>query len=860
MSNIISTQVHNQVGPGILTVTLHEANGLSAAVRDEEEFNARLSQSTKHQDRSKSPWLGRTYQPYHQQYLPYAVLHFDHSETFAGSIAGTTENPIWAGRAVHWKFDVSRSSKLTLHLYVKSPHASEGGREICLGVVTLCPAFEDAKSPLGPQWLEIEIGTGRISIEVEYCRNLSPETGTVEHVHFNGPRHLGAVDAWRKRDTQQLYALRTIKPAQSLRFNIDNSFIVPVRLASQSPEGLHIFLPFVTGGHLFYHLQRQQCFDTGRSRLYAGEILCALDHLHELDIVYHGLELKNILLNSYGHIAIADHHLYVSDTKDEKSNSTGTALCPAPEVLLGQGYCEQSDWWTLGTILHEMLTGLPPFYDQHVDEVHRKIVSEPLQLPGSLSMSAKDVLTRLLNRDPEQRLGKAGVSEIKSHPFFDGLDWDKLAQRECEPAFKPTHIVTIFKEHRAPPFSETLKQFSGFTFNRPGNDTNKGKGLIAPMQAPAKGFNGTSVALSQGGTATGSFTTVNTAVIPEATESIQQAVDESHERDLIWGNEEQAFFLLDRVTNAKHRVATRREYPKQMPRAINRTIFDSVPATHCLHGHKKATQAQKEDVLEVALKSGYTQVVRQLLDDHGGMDLDIHVLRPWQTPLMWATDQESLDLVNIFLAYGADPSFTFASTEYKAAITIAVEKKNRQVVEILVHKTTPVLCTGALGLVVDQEDVELAALLLANGVKCDFGESDIPPYPGPNQQGCLIDNISYPVELTPPLVRAVKVGNVELVRLLLTHGADPNTGFHDIPQELPGCGTEFKRPSMRCGRVAQLAMDLGRQHVVQLLLEHGADISLAQHNWRHHECAMIPRDVYFKIVAGLRAEAMARKQ
>ncbi|ROV93289.1 hypothetical protein VSDG_06839 [Cytospora chrysosperma] len=89
----------------------------------------------------------------------------------------------------------------------------------------------------------------------------------------------------------------------------------------------------------------------------------------------------------------------------------------------------------------------------------------------------------------------------------------------------------------------------------------------------------------------------------------------------------------------------------------------------------------------------------------------------------------------MFLAYGADPSFTFASTGYKAAITIAVEKKNREIVEMLVHKTTP--------------------------------KSDMPPYHGPKQQGCLIDNISYPVEFTPPLIRAVKIGNVELVRLLL---------------------------------------------------------------------------------------------
>lgn len=170
---------------------------------------------------------------------------------------------------------------------------------------------------------------------------------------------------------------------------------------------------------------------------------------------------------------------------------------------------------------------------------------------------------------------------------------------------------------------------------------------------------------------------------------------------MIWDNEEQAFFLSNGVTSAKQRVATRREYPKHEPKTIGRMILNSVPAAHDLQGHNQGTHAQKEDVLEAALKSGYTEVVRKLLDIHGGMDLNIHILRPWQTPLMWATDQENLDLVNMFLTYGADPSFTFASTEYKAPIIIAAERNHRRIIGILVQKTTPVLCTRALGRVVD---------------------------------------------------------------------------------------------------------------------------------------------------------------
>lgn len=213
----------------------------------------------------------------------------------------------------------------------------------------------------------------------------------------------------------------------------------------------------------------------------------------------------------------------------------------------------------------------------------------------------------------------------------------------------------------------------------------------------------------------------------------------------------QAFFLLDHVTNAEQRLATRRQHPKLCTKATDRKAFFGVHAAHGLHGHSKATQAQREDALEVALESGNTQMVRQLLDEHGGMNLDIHVLAPWQTPLMWATAQEDLNLVIMFLTHGADPGFTFASTGFKAAIAIAVEKKNRQIVDTLVQQTTPLLCTRALGLAIDQDDVEMAQLLLANGVKCDFEVLDVPIYTGHKQQGCLIRNSSDAVEFTPPL-------------------------------------------------------------------------------------------------------------
>lgn len=124
----------------------------------------------------------------------------------------------------------------------------------------------------------------------------------------------------------------------------------------------------------------------------------------------------------------------------------GTPEYLAPELLMGRGYTKTVDWWTLGVLLYEMLTGLPPYYDENTNEMYRKILQEPLTFPGELvPSSARDLLSKLLNRDPTQRLGANGAAEIKAHPFFTAVDWRKLLQRKYEPAFKPNVVSNADK-------------------------------------------------------------------------------------------------------------------------------------------------------------------------------------------------------------------------------------------------------------------------------------------------------------------------------------------------------------------------------------------------------------------------------
>ncbi|KOS20481.1 Serine/threonine-protein kinase gad8 [Escovopsis weberi] len=465
------------------------------------------------------------------KYMPYALLDFDKVQVFVNSVDGKPENPLWAGGNTQYKFDVSRVTELVIHLYLRNPNAPPGSgrsQDIFLGVARINPRFEErqhfvedpkaskkdrekaaaeqaqrqkGEGHSGVEWVDVQYGTGKIKVGVEYVET---QTNKLTMDDFDllkvvGKGSFGKVMQVRKKDTSRIYALKTIRKAhiisrsevahtlaeRSVLAQINNPFIVPLKFSFQSPEKLYFVLAFVNGGELFHHLQKEHRFDVNRSRFYTAELLCALECLHGFSVIYRDLKPENILLDYQGHIALCDFGLCKLDMKDEDRTNTfcGTPEYLAPELLLGQGYNKTVDWWTLGVLLYEMLTGLPPFYDENTNEMYRKILSEPLHFSDVVPSAAKDLLTKLLNRDPKKRLGANGSAEIKAHPFFHDIDWRKLLQRKYEPTFKPSvadaldtkNFDTEFTEEtpqdsyvEGPVLSQTMQnQFHGFSYNRP---------------------------------------------------------------------------------------------------------------------------------------------------------------------------------------------------------------------------------------------------------------------------------------------------------------------------------------------------------------------------------------------------------
>jgi len=155
----------------------------------------------------------------------------------------------------------------------------------------------------------------------------------------------------------------------------------------------------------------------------------------------YSLKPENVLINKDGYIKITDFGLSKQDIPDNKSAKSfcGTPEYLAPEIIEGKGHGQAVDWWSLGSIIYEMLTGYPPFYNNDRQKLFDSIKATKVNFPKYLSPEAVDLLQHFYIKDPEQRLGSGpnGLEDIKKHKFFATIDWDGILNKKIKPPFTP---------------------------------------------------------------------------------------------------------------------------------------------------------------------------------------------------------------------------------------------------------------------------------------------------------------------------------------------------------------------------------------------------------------------------------------
>ncbi|CAM9429824.1 unnamed protein product [Scytosiphon promiscuus] len=281
-------------------------------------------------------------------------------------------------------------------------------------------------------------------------------------VRVIGKGSFGKVFLVREKVAGDIYAMKVLRKDNIIKRNqvehtkternvlgyVKHPFIVGLNMAFQTRDKLFFVLDYCAGGELFFHLGKHGKFPEARSRFYSAEIALALQHVHQLDIVYRDLKPENVLLDGEGHIRLTDFGLSkegISNTTSGAHSFCGTPEYLAPEILNRQGHGRAVDWWSLGALLYEMLTGLPPFYCRDRERLFEKIRKGNLTYPRYLSANAQDILHGLLTRDPSRRLGSSldDAQEVQRHPFFAPLDWDLVMRREVAPPWEPTLVGSL---------------------------------------------------------------------------------------------------------------------------------------------------------------------------------------------------------------------------------------------------------------------------------------------------------------------------------------------------------------------------------------------------------------------------------
>jgi serine/threonine protein kinase len=265
---------------------------------------------------------------------------------------------------------------------------------------------------------------------------------TVELVRSRIDGKVYAMKLMDKRVLQETDQVEKTIVERDLYFKLRHPFTVGAHPTFQTPESIVMILEYVPGGELFGRLRDESPFTESRMRLYAAELALAVGHLHANGILYRDLKPENILIDAQGHLKITDFGLVKVDTAGDCP--TGSTFCGspeyvAPEMLRHNSYTRAVDWWSYGLVVFEMITGHSPFYHDNVVQMYRKILTEPISFVVEPSRVSKDFILKLLDRNPATRLGAAerDVEDVKEHPFFRGLSWEKVLNREYEPEWIP---------------------------------------------------------------------------------------------------------------------------------------------------------------------------------------------------------------------------------------------------------------------------------------------------------------------------------------------------------------------------------------------------------------------------------------
>ena len=303
-----------------------------------------------------------------------------------------------------------------------------------------------------------------------------------------GSGSFGKVFKVRLKSTNEIFAMKVLNKSyllkkKLLRYAISECnilkesncpFILKLHYSFQTPENLYMILDYCPIGDFSYQIEIN-LLEEDEARFYIAELILAIEYLHQHDIIYRDLKPENILIGSDGHIKLADFGLAKENVNTDSPNKTfcGSPQYLSPEMLSKEGTTKSSDIYGIGVILYEMVSGRPPFFAEDQNLMYKNISENKLVFQEYISDELRDLLKKMLNKDPKKRIGSGNdKSDLKSHEFFKEINWEDLALKKIKP---PMDMVDVREEYNLKEkvdFNDEdyskenycIKRVEGFTF------------------------------------------------------------------------------------------------------------------------------------------------------------------------------------------------------------------------------------------------------------------------------------------------------------------------------------------------------------------------------------------------------------
>ncbi|XP_039756565.1 cGMP-dependent protein kinase, isozyme 2 forms cD4/T1/T3A/T3B isoform X3 [Pararge aegeria] len=267
--------------------------------------------------------------------------------------------------------------------------------------------------------------------------------GRVELVQIHGDSSRSfALKQMKKAQIVETRQQQHIMSEKEIMSEMNCEFIVKLYKTFKDRKYLYMLMETCLGGELWTILRDRGQFDDATTRFYTACVVEAFHYLHSRNIIYRDLKPENLLLDSKGYVKLVD---FGFSKKLQASRKTwtfcGTPEYVAPEVIMNRGHDISADYWSLGVLMFELLTGSPPFTGTDPMKTYNKILKgiDAVEFPRCITRNAANLIKKLCRDNPAERLGyqRGGITEIQKHKWFDGFNWEGLAQRTLDPPITP---------------------------------------------------------------------------------------------------------------------------------------------------------------------------------------------------------------------------------------------------------------------------------------------------------------------------------------------------------------------------------------------------------------------------------------